>query len=136
MTEAGYSGTPLPKKLGIKDGQRVAFVGAPPAFTDRFPDLPFRRQLRGPLDLIVLFVATQRDLAKRLPAAKAVLHPAGSLWVAWPKQASKVQTDVNENTVRDAALAGGLVDVKVIAIDETWSGLKLMFRLADRPPAP
>jgi len=137
---AGYSGTPLPRKLGIKPGQRVAFVDAPPAFADALGALPEgvgrpRTALRGPLDLVVAFFDARRELERRLPRLVAALDPAGALWIAWPKRAARVDTDLTEDVVRELALAAGVVDVKVCAIDATWSGLKLVIRLKDRPQA-
>ena len=135
---AGYSGTPLPTKLGIKAGQRLAFLDAPPAFGAALGELPDgvavpRTTLRGPLDLVVAFVTERRRLEQRLPRLVAALDPAGALWIAWPKRASRVETDLTEGVVRELALAAGVVDVKVCAIDATWSGLKLVIRLRDRP---
>lgn len=135
---AGYSGTPLPRKLGIKEGSRVAVLGAPPGFDDLLGPLPagvaVRASARGTADVVVLFCERRADLVRRLPAARRGLDPAGGLWVAWPKRASGVPTDLTEDVVRDVGLAAGLVDNKVCAIDATWSGLRLVVRLADRPP--
>ncbi|HEV7775129.1 MAG TPA: DUF3052 domain-containing protein [Conexibacter sp.] len=136
---AGYSGTPLPRKLGIKPGQRIAFLDAPPEFAAALGALepevgPPRTTLRGPLDLVVAFFLERRRLAQRLPRLIAALDPAGALWIAWPKRASRVATDVTEDVVRELGLAAGVVDVKVCAIDGTWSGLKLVIRVQDRPP--
>jgi len=136
---AGYSGTPLPKKLGIKPGQRIAFLDAPPSFADALGELPEgvaapRGTARGPLDLIVAFFVERRRFEQRLPRLIAALAPAGALWIAWPKRAARVDTDLTEDVVRELALAAGVVDVKVCAIDATWSGLKLVVRLKDRPP--
>jgi len=134
---AGYSGTPLAKKLGIKEGSRVAAVGAPdgfPALLEPLPDgVALRDRLRGPLDVIVFFTKDRAELAKRLPALTKALDPAGGLWVSWPKQSSGVPTDMTEQVVRGVALPTGLVDNKVCAIDETWSGLRLVIRLENRP---
>lgn len=135
---AGYSGTPLPKKLGLKPGQRIAFLDAPPQFADALGELPDgvgtpRTTLRGPLELIVAFFLERRRLQVRLPRLIAALDPAGALWIAWPKRASKVETDITEDVVRELALAAGVVDVKVCSIDATWSGLKLVVRVQDRP---
>ncbi len=133
---AGYSGTPLPKKLGINEGSRVAFPGAPYGFAAPLGDLPdgvaVRRQVRGPLDVIVFFTRSRKELTARLPRLRAALEPAGGLWIAWPKRASGVATDVTEDVVRELGLAAKLVDNKVCAIDETWSGLRLVIRRADR----
>jgi hypothetical protein len=124
-TSAGYSGTPLAKKLGVRDDapQRRAFLGAPDAF---LPGVEARRTLRGPLDLVVQFVTERRVLERRLPKLREAVFPAGAAWIAWPKRASGVATDVTEDVVREVALPAGLVDVKVCAIDDTWSGLKLV----------
>jgi hypothetical protein len=137
---SGYSGTPLPRKLAIKPGQRIAFVGAPPEFADALGELPegvdaVRTTLRGPLDLVVAFFVERRQLEARLPRLIAALDPAGALWIAWPKRASRVDTDLTEDVVRELGLAAGVVDVKVCAIDATWSGLKLVVRVKDRPSA-
>jgi hypothetical protein len=134
---AGYSGTPLPKKLGIKEGATVAFPGEPGTFRTALGALPqgvtVRRRVRGPLDLVVAFVTDRADLAAGLPALMAALTPEGSLWVAWPKRASGVATDVTEDVVREVALPLGLVDNKVCAIDDVWSGLRLVLRKELRP---
>jgi hypothetical protein len=133
---AGYSGTPLPKKLGIKDGARVAFIDSPEGFEDTLGPLPdgvaIKRQRRGPLDVVVFFTASRAKLERRIEKLRAALDPAGRLWVAWPKRASGVPTDVTEDVVREIALAHKLVDNKVAAIDATWSGLQLVIRLRDR----
>lgn len=134
---AGYSGTPLVRKLGIKPGARLGLIGAPDGFDGTLgelpPDVAVRRRVRGPLDVIVAFTTSLGELERRLPALKGALDPAGGLWVAWPKRASRVPTDVNENLVRELGLAAGLVDNKVCAIDDVWSGLRLVYRIADRP---
>ena len=136
---AGYSGTPLPRKLGITPDARLAILGAPESFGATLGELPdgvrVRDRARGPLDLIVAFFTERRALERRLPALRDALDPAGGVWIAWPKRASGVQTDITEDVVREIALADGLVDTKVCAIDETWSGLRLVFRLRDRPKA-
>jgi hypothetical protein len=129
---------PLPRKLGIKPGRRIAFLDAPPQFADALGELPDgvaapRTTLRGPLDLTVAFFTERRRLQARLPRLIAALDPAGALWIAWPKRASKVETDITEDVVRELGLAAGVVDVKVCAIDATWSGLKLVVRMQDRP---
>jgi hypothetical protein len=134
---AGYSGTPLPRKLGIKPGARVALLGAPRGFEDTLGELPagveVRRAARGTFDVVVAFFKPRADLERRLPALRAALEPAGGLWIAWPKRASGVATDLSEGVVRELGLAAGLVDNKVCAIDHTWSGLRLVYRLRDRP---
>ena len=132
MRTAGYSGTPLPRKLGLKPGMQVAWLGAPVHFADLLGPLPDGVRLKtravAPLDLVVLFVTRRAELARRLPALQRAVAPDGAVWAAWPKQASGVETDVTENTVRDVALPLGLIDVKVCAIDDTWSGLRLVIR--------
>jgi hypothetical protein len=136
---AGYSGTPLPKKLGIKDGARLGLVRAPDDFTRTLGALPVgvvpRKVVagKGTYDVIVCFMRTMAEVARDVPALKQRLDPAGGLWLAWPKQASGVDTDVSENLVRKRGLAAGLVDNKVCAIDDVWSGLRFVVRLADRP---
>jgi hypothetical protein len=133
----GYSGTPLARKLGIKAGHRVTLVSAPVGFEKELEGLPddvsLSRQVRGKSDVIVLFVERARDLAARFPAAARHLDPAGGLWVAWPKKASGRTTDLTEGVVRDFCLSTGLVDNKICAVDEVWSGLRFVVRLADRP---
>jgi hypothetical protein len=133
---AGYSGTPLPSKLGIKEGHAVAVVGAPDGFDGTLGELPdgVRVKSRGaaPLDVIVLFVRRRSELERRFGRLVAALQPAGGLWVAWPKRSSGVETDMTEDVAREIGLAHGLVDNKVCAIDETWSGLRLVRRLRDR----
>jgi hypothetical protein len=134
---AGYSGTPLPKKLGIKEGARVAFSGAPEGFDGMLGELPadvqIKRAVRGPLDVIVVFVTRRAELERRIAKLIEAMEPAAGLWIAWPKRASKVPTDVTEDVVREIGLAAGLVDNKVCAVDEVWSGLRLVIRLRDRP---
>ena len=126
----GYSGKPLPVKLGVRDGSRVLVTNAPTGFT---LDCPHHvRAGREPYDVVLLFCPMAADLARQWPAAYRRITMAGALWVAWPKRSSGVATDLTEHEVRTHALANGLVDVKVAAIDETWSGLKLVRRLADR----
>jgi len=129
---AGYSGTPLVRKLGFKPAMRVHYASAPDGFSPLLGELPDGVRLLAPpagdLDLALLFVRERRELERRLPGLHARLAPAGMLWVAWPKRASKVVTDMTEDVVREVALPRGLVDVKVCAIDETWSGLKLVIR--------
>ena len=126
---AGYSGTPLPKKLGIKVGSTVALIRAPKAFDRTLGDLPagvrFTTRTTKPVDLAVWFVTSVREIETRMAAMAPV---ATGLWIAWPKKASGVVTDVTENLVRNAGLAHGLVDYKVCAIDHTWSGLKFARR--------
>lgn len=131
-TTAGYSGTPLPKKLGLQPGMRAAFLDAPDDFGTTLGELPadvaVARRLGGHKDLVVVFVTSRAELARRIDALKRAIAPDGMAWVAWPKRASGVATDMTEHVVRDVALPTGLVDVKVCAIDATWSGLKLVIR--------
>lgn len=135
---AGYSGTPLPKKLGIKEGHKVAVVGAPEGFEKTLGALPPGVMLqtglsgKGPLDVIVLFAARRSEFEKRLPSARRRMSPAAGLWIAWPKKSSGVTTDMTEHAIREVALPTGLVDNKVCAIDDTWSGLRLVIRLEHR----
>jgi hypothetical protein len=137
---AGYSGTPLPKKLGIKEGHRVAVIGPPEGFDETLGDLPKDAALEvglsgsaaRPLDVIIVFVVRRAELERQLAAIRRRMAPAAGLWVAWPKKASRVATDVTEDVVREVALPTGLVDNKVCAIDETWSGLRLVIRLENR----
>jgi hypothetical protein len=130
----GYSGTPLAKKVGARPGARALVVGAPPDAPTLFEEgVQVLRRAADGLDAVVLFVTERRVLERRLPELRQRLLPTGMLWVAWPKRASGVQTDVTEDVIRDFAVANtDLVDVKVIAIDATWSGLKLMVRRAAR----
>jgi hypothetical protein len=137
VSDAGYSGTPLAKKLGIREGSRLAGLAAPENFAALLHPLPdgvaLRDRLRGPLDVIVFFTERRAELARRLPALTKALDPAGGLWIAWPKRSSGVPTDMTEDVVREIALPTGLVDNKVCAIDATWSGLRLVIRLENRP---
>ena len=136
---AGYSGTPLQKKLGIKPGARALFVNQPPTLRQDLGKLPDGVQLVKPaaagLDYAHLFVKSRAELEKHFAGLASRLQPAGMLWISWPKRASGVATDLNENIVRDVGLAAGLVDVKVCAVDDTWSGLKFVIRLKDRARA-
>ena len=138
---AGYSGTPLAKKLGIKRDHLVGLIDAPADFADTLDGLPekvtLRRDLRGrtPFDVLVVFTPSRATLQARFSDLASRLTPAGGLWIAWPKKASGVATDLTENEVRAIGLEAGLVDNKVCAIDETWSGLRFVWRLADRPPS-
>jgi hypothetical protein len=133
---AGYSGTPLVQKLGIRPDARVHFAHAPADFDETIGPLPAGVELLGGtaknLDLALLFVTDKTALTKQFAKLAARLQPAGMLWVAWPKKASGVSTDLTENIVREVGLAAGLVDVKVCAIDDTWSGLKFVYRRKDR----
>jgi hypothetical protein len=129
---AGYSGTPLAKKLGFKPGQRVSAPGAPPNYRKLLAPLPdgveFQARMAKTTDIVHVFTASKADLAKTLASCRKTLGPAAAIWVSWPKKASKVPTDITEDTIRAVALPLGLVDIKVCAVDETWSGLKLVVR--------
>ena len=130
---AGYSGTPLPRKLGIKPGHRLALLGAPDGFALELPeDVSVRRRAGGKADVILTFHTARAELEQRLPALRAMMEPAAGLWIAWPKRASKVPTDITEDVLREIALPTGLVDNKVCAIDATWSGLRLVIRREHR----
>jgi hypothetical protein len=136
MNMAGYSGTPLAKKLGIKEGSRIALVNAPKDFESELGELPdnvqFVKRPTKSLDIILLFVLTERALARDFAKLVARLTANGMMWIAWPKKSSGVTTDLSEQRVQCIGLDAGLVDVKVCAIDDTWSGLKFVYRLKDR----
>ena len=133
MSTAGYSGTPLPRKLGIKPGHRLALLGAPDGFGLELPeDVSVRRRAGGKADVILTFHTARAELEQRLPALRAMMEPAAGLWIAWPKRASKVPTDITEDVLREIALPTGLVDNKVCAVDEIWSGLRLVIRKEHR----
>jgi len=133
---AGYSGTPLPKKLGIKAKFRVAFVGLPAGvrleLSEALRACDTAPNGRKPLDFAMLFVETQAELTQQFARTAKRLAPAGMLWVCWPKKASGVTTNLDENLVRKIGLDAGLVDVKVCAVSEVWSGLKFVIRVKDR----
>jgi hypothetical protein len=129
---AGYSGTPLATKLGIKAGHGVLLSNAPGGF-EKSLDLPpevklVRRAARGPYDVILFFTKERAALERELKGLRALMAPACGLWICWPKKASKVATDMTEDVVREVALPTGLVDNKVCAVDEVWSGLRLVIR--------
>ena len=133
---AGYSGTPLAKKLGIKEGARVAFVEAPDGFDETVAPLPdgveVGREAESGVDVVVFFTTERAALEARIGELQAVIAPDGAAWVAWPKRASGVETDMTEDVVRDVVLPLGMVDNKVAAIDATWSGLRLVIRVENR----
>lgn len=134
---AGYSETPLVKKLGFKEGFRVGLVNPPQGFQKEIRPLPnsvkiTTAHLSKPLDLILLFVESQRTLRREFPKAALKIVAHGMLWIAWPKKASGVATDLSENIIRQIGLDAGLVDVKVCAVNEIWSALKFVYRLKDR----
>lgn len=132
---AGYSGTPLVKKLGIKEGFNVAFVNAPSNFSKEV-DLPaqvtINSRSRTPLDFALLFVTSEKELKKKFSEYTARLSSSGMLWVAWPKKSSGVATDLSFTNVQAIGLAAGLVDTKICAVNDIWSGLRFVFRLKDR----
>ena len=130
-----YSATPLPRKLGIREGSRVLLVGAPSGFSlgKAIHGTSFARGARGPLDVVLLFTRTLADLRRRFPSAVRALDPAGRLWVAWPKKAAKIETDLSFEVVQRAGLEAGLVDNKSGSIDEIYQGLQFVVRLKDRP---
>ena len=141
MTTSGYSGTPLVKKLGIRTGSRIAVIGAPEGFLAEtlglLPDgASVALRCVAGRDVIVLFAPTRAEFERRFDGARRALTPAGGLWIAWPKRASRVETDMTEDVVREVALPTGMVDNKVCAIDETWSGLRLVLRRELRASGP
>jgi hypothetical protein len=126
---AGYSGTPLPRKLGIREHSRVRLLAAPQGFAHSLGVVP---RARGEADVIVAFFTSRARLAKAFAGLRATLDPAGGLWIAWPKRASGVASDLDENIVREIGLGERLVDNKVCAIDDVWSGLRFVVRVKDR----
>jgi hypothetical protein len=139
---AGYSGTPLPRKLGINPGAHLGLCRPPAGFDETLGELPDGVVVRpvgrgGQFDVIVCFCRTSKELARDLPGLPARLAPSGGLWLAWPKKTARTSsglaTDLTEGEVRARGLATGLVDNKVCAIDDTWSGLRFVVRVADRP---
>jgi hypothetical protein len=137
MAQRDYSGTPLARKLGIREGALVALLDAPAGFEELLAPLPagveLRRRASGPVDVVVLFVTSAARLAGRFGAAERAITPDGGLWVAWPKRASGLPTDLDFAAVQDVGLGAGLVDNKSCAVDETWTALRFVVRLADRP---
>jgi hypothetical protein len=133
---AGYSGTPLVKKLGIKPGFNIALVNAPSGYANELElpaDVTINSRSGKRLDFAQLFVKSEKELKTKFSDYAKRLNASGMLWVSWPKKSSGVATDVSEGTVRAIGLSAGLVDVKICAVDEIWSGLKFVFRLRDRP---
>jgi hypothetical protein len=137
MKNAGYSGTPLAKKLGIKDGFHIRLINAPDYYFTLLEDMPAKvtvlTQKKSRKNLIHYFTSQVEALEKDLPLLKKEIETNGMIWVSWPKKASKVATDITEDVIRELALRIGLVDVKVCAIDDTWSGLKLVIPVKNRP---
>jgi len=131
VAPAGYSDTPLAKKLNLRDGQRVWFDGMPDSVADEIGEYALELTLVDPakgVDAAHVFVTERNDLESKLKTLRRQIAPDGQIWVSWPKKASKVPTDITEDTIRELALPMGFVDVKVCAVDETWSGLKLVIR--------
>lgn len=139
MTSAGYSGTPLAKKLGIKPGMTVVVIGYPGEYSALVAPVPDDVEIRepggtstAPVDILHLFTNSRDELFRVLGEARGMIKQDGMIWVSWYKKAAKLQTEITEDTIRDAALPLGLVDVKVCAVDERWSGLKLVIRKENR----
>lgn len=136
MKTSGYSGTPLAKKLGIRPGFKVRLANQPDYYYDLFSDLPTDIEVltdkKIKKDFIHYFAKIVAQLNKDIKQLRQEIEENGIIWISWPKKAAKIETDLNENIIRDIALGNGLVDVKVCAIDEVWSGLKLVIRLKDR----
>ncbi len=136
MAQAGYSGTPLAKKLGIKEGSKVRLVNQPAYYLKLFTDLPeqvqFLTDKKSSKDLVHYFTKEKKNLLKDITALRNEIFPDGMIWISWPKKASKIATDITEDVIREIALSNGLVDVKVCAVDEIWSGLKLVVPVKDR----
>jgi hypothetical protein len=134
---AGYSGTPLPQKLGIKAQSNVAFLALPSdietALKEDLSACRFVKNRKQQIDFAMIFIKSQADMKRQFPRFARRLASAGMLWVSWPKQTSGMPTDLNENHVRRIGLLAGLVDVKVCAVSEVWSGLKFVIRVKDRP---
>jgi hypothetical protein len=124
--------TPLQRKLGITPGTRVALIGAPPGFADQLEGALISTRLRGSFDVVIQFATSRATLERRLDALVAALEPRGGLWIAWPKRSSGKRSDLDDRAVRESGLATGLVDNKVCAIDETWSGLRFVMRRGAR----
>ena len=136
----GYSGTPLAKKLGIKPGMTVVVEGYPGDYSELVAPVPSGAEVKraggtptAPVDILHLFTNSRDELFRVLDEARGMIKQDGMIWVSWYKKAAKLPTEITEDTIRNAALPMGLVDVKVCAIDATWSGLKLVYRLVDRP---
>jgi len=136
MARAGYSGTPLAKKLGIKDGFKIAIMNEPDhyfsLFEDMPPDVDIVHNLKTKLDVIHYFVKEEKQLAEEIQTLKSSIQQNGMIWISWPKKSSKLPTDITEDVIRAIALNNGLVDIKVCAIDSVWSGLKLVIPVKDR----
>jgi hypothetical protein len=135
MKTAGYSGTPLVKKLGIKEGFKIALYNQPEYYFNLLTDLPLGVKTinkKGNVDFIHYFVKEEKQLLKDINKLKEQIEQNGMIWISWPKKSSKVETDITEDVVRNVALKNGLVDIKVCAVDDVWSGLKLVIPVKDR----
>ncbi len=132
VPSAGYSGTPLAQKLGIKPGSQVVVIGAPEGYLSLLDPLPegvrFVKRWAASTDIVHIFTTRREELHKLLTKYRSQLQPTGMVWVSWPKKSAKVATDITEDTVREVALPLGFVDIKVCAVSEVWSGLKLVIR--------
>jgi hypothetical protein len=139
MAEKDYSGTPLPKKLGIKEGSRVAIVDAPDGFVDTLTPMPdgveVVSRVSGHLDVVIVFATRRASLERRIGPAVRALEYDGGLWLCWPKQAAKVDTDLTFEVVQPLGLDAGLVDNKIASIDAVYTAMRFVYRLKDRPPA-
>ena len=135
MQPSGYSGTPLAKKLGIKEGFTVSIINQPDYYFNLFTDLPeikITEDKKTKKDFIHYFVTKEKELVKNIKSLKEEIVQNGMIWISWPKKSSKVETDITEDAIRNRALKNGLVDVKVCAVDEVWSGLKLVIPIKER----
>ena len=137
MKQSGYSGTPLAKKLGYKEGFKIRLVNEPDYYFDLFTDMPLNitqiKDKKINKDLVHYFITEAKELVKNISSLQKEIYPTGMLWISWPKKASKINTDVTEDVIRNVALKNGLVDIKVCAIDEIWSALKLVVPVKERP---
>jgi hypothetical protein len=135
-SSSGYSGTPLPQKLGIKEGHRVALLREPDGFRETLGELPdgvsVSKRTGRDIDIIIAFFTRRSELGRRLPVLMDAMDVDGGLWISWPKRSSGVETDLTEDVLREICLPLGLVDNKVCAVDETWSGLRLVYRRENR----
>lgn len=136
MKTTGYSGTPLARKLGIKEGFKIRLVDQPDYYFNLFTDLPetlnILKDKKTKKNLIHYFTKSAAALRKDIVVLRNEIEPNGMIWISWPKKASKITTDITEDTIREVALTNGLVDIKVCAVDEVWSGLKLVIPVKDR----
>ena len=132
----GYSGTPLAKKIGVREGISIWLVNPPDYYFDLFTDMPEKikvlKKRSEQIDMIHFFTNSQKELVEQLPLLKKQIAKNGMIWVSWPKKAAKIETDVTEDNIRDCALRIGLIDVKVCAVNDTWSGSKLVIPVKER----